>query len=50
MARDEEELSPANIGTDSDSSNGEVDDDSNAQSTSSVQAFSECWLSRDGSP
>ena len=34
----------------SDSSNGEGDDDSNAQPTSSVQASSECLLGRDGTP
>ena len=44
--RDEEEVSPANIYTDSDSSNGESDDDSNAQPTIS----SECLLGRDGTP
>ena len=33
-ARDEEEVSPANIDTDSHSSNGESDDDSNVQPTS----------------
>ena len=42
--RDEEEVSPANIYTDSDSSNGESDDDSNTQPTIS----SECLLGRDG--
>ena len=42
--RDEEEVSPANIYTDSDSSNGESDDDSKAQPTIS----SECLLGRDG--
>ena len=44
--RDEEEVSPANMNTDSDFSNGESDDDSNAQPTT----FSECLLGRDGTP
>ena len=41
---DEEVVSPANIGIDSDSSKGESDDDLNPQPTSSVQALlSACW-------
>ena len=44
--RDEEEVSPANIYTESDFSNGESDDDSNAQSIIS----SESLLGRDGIP
>ena len=44
--RDEKEVSPANIYTDSDSSNGESDDDSNTQPTIS----SECLLGTDGTP
>ena len=44
--RDEEEVSAANIYTDSDSSSGESDDDSNPQPTIS----SECLLGRDGTP
>ena len=43
---DEEEVSHANIYTDSDSSNGESDDDSNDQPTIS----SECLLGRGGTP
>ena len=45
---EEEEVSPANIGIDSDSSKGESDDDLSPQPTSSVQASSECLLDRDG--
>ena len=42
---DEEVVSPANIGIDSDSSKGESDDDLNPQTTSSVQALlSACWI------
>ena len=41
---DEEVVSPANIGIDSDSSKGESDDDLNPQPTSSVQALLRaCW-------
>ena len=43
---DEKEVSPANIDTDSDSSNGESDGDSYAQPTIS----SKCLLGRDGTP
>ena len=45
---DEEVVSPANIGIDSDSSKGESDDDLNPQPTSSVQASTGCLLGRDG--
>ena len=48
--RDEEEVSPANMEIDSDSSNGESDDGLNPEFTSSVQASSECLLGRDGTP
>ena len=44
--RGKEEVSPASIYTDSDFSNGESDDDSNAQPTIS----SKCLLGRDGTP
>ena len=47
---DEEEVSPANINIDSDSNKGESDDGLSPQPTSSVQASSECLLSRDGTP
>ena len=40
-------MSPANIDTDSDSSNDDGDDDSNAKPTSSIQAYYECLLGRD---
>ena len=46
--RDEEEVSPPNVNSDSDSSNGEGYDDPNAQPQSSVQATIECLLGRDG--
>ena len=45
---DEEVVSPANIGIDSDSSKGESNVDLTLQPTSSVQASSECLLGRDG--
>ena len=47
---DEEELSPANIDIDSDTSKDESNDDLNPQPTSSVQASFECLLGRDGTP
>ena len=42
--RDKEEVSPANIDIDSDSSNAEGDDDLNTKLTSSIQASSEYLL------
>ena len=47
---DKEEVSPGNIDIDSDSNEGERDDDLSLQPTSSVQASSECLLGRDGTP
>ena len=44
---DKEEISPANINTDSDSSKDEGDDESNAKPTSFIQAYYECLLGRD---
>ena len=48
--RDEKEVSPANIDTDSDYRNGEDDDYLNIKLTSAIQASSVCLLGRDDTP